>query len=82
MSAAALGGAVTLGSRWRVTFQPASGTAAIRPGVVRALELAGSDHPKIYAAGYLASVTDPRTGHVLPRWRRSRWKRARRWPAT
>jgi NADH dehydrogenase len=24
------------------------------------------DHPKIYAAGDLASVTDPRTGHVLP----------------
>jgi NADH dehydrogenase len=24
------------------------------------------DHPEIYAAGDLASVTDPRTGHVLP----------------
>src|SRR5215813_101401 len=24
------------------------------------------DHPQIYAAGDLASVTDPRTGHVLP----------------
>jgi NADH dehydrogenase len=24
------------------------------------------DHPKIYVAGDLASVTDPRTGHVLP----------------
>ncbi len=26
------------------------------------------DHPEIYVAGDLASVTDPRTGHVLPRW--------------
>ena len=24
------------------------------------------DHPEIYVAGDLASVTDPRTGHVLP----------------
>jgi NADH dehydrogenase len=24
------------------------------------------DHPQIYAAGDLASVTDPATGHVLP----------------
>jgi NADH dehydrogenase len=40
------------------------------------------DHPEIYVAGDLASVADPRTGHVLPRWRRWRWKRARPWPAT
>jgi NADH dehydrogenase len=28
--------------------------------------LRGLDHPEIYVAGDLASVTDPRTGHVLP----------------
>jgi NADH:ubiquinone reductase (H+-translocating) len=40
------------------------------------------DHPDIYVAGDLASVVDPRSGHVLPRWRRWRWRRARRRPAT
>ena len=30
------------------------------------------DHPEIYVAGDLASVTDPRTGHRCPRWRKWR----------
>ena len=36
------------------------------------------DHPEIYVAGDLASVTDPRTGHVLGQGA----ERAKRWPAT
>jgi NADH dehydrogenase FAD-containing subunit len=39
------------------------------------------DHPEIYVAGDLASVTDPQTGHVLPPLAQVAL-RARRWPAT
>ena len=40
---------------------PATTAASRSTGYLRVL-----DHPDIYAAGDLASVTDPRSGHVLP----------------
>ena len=32
------------------------------------------DHPEVYVVNDLASVTDPRTGHVLPPLARWRWR--------
>ena len=40
------------------------------------------DRPEIYVAGDLPRWSIRAPGTCCPRWRRWRWKRARRWPAT